>query len=202
MKPHQKLHFAAGELFTTYHDRPEQTLCTVDDGVRHVLQQLTPDMVAYASSPERGEYRGFAALHDLCDANLLLPLSDGSGMLSGEALPAYTDFCNAVVSAVTAQLVARPKTPPLEELRITLEGAAFLRDSEADEEHPDPVSDACEMIDDALTTLTDVEKEHAELLNVARLLVLAADQSRQTLSRPMLEAVHAARKALAKPCAS
>ena len=41
-----------------------------------IVNQLSDEDVAYATDPERGEYRDFAALHDLFDANELLP-SDG-----------------------------------------------------------------------------------------------------------------------------
>lgn len=49
---------------------------SVAQGADHVMSQLAPDQVAYAADPARGEYRGFAALHDLLDANMLLPFAD------------------------------------------------------------------------------------------------------------------------------
>jgi hypothetical protein len=39
---------------------------------------------------------------------------------------------------------ARPATPPLEELRILLNAAAYWADGEADEDHPDPLSEVCD----------------------------------------------------------
>ncbi len=36
------------------------------------LKELTEDDLRYARDSERGEYRGFAALHDLMDANVVL----------------------------------------------------------------------------------------------------------------------------------
>lgn len=41
-----------------------------------IFGALTKDELDYISDPERGEYIGFAALHDLCDANMLLPDPD------------------------------------------------------------------------------------------------------------------------------
>lgn len=38
-----------------------------------IVAQLTPEQIEYAIDDARGEYRGFAALHDLMDANMLLP---------------------------------------------------------------------------------------------------------------------------------
>lgn len=50
-------------------------------------------------------------------------------------------------------------TPPLEELRIILEGMSFLNDMEPDHEHPNPREEALEMIPDALDALTAYEKK-------------------------------------------
>lgn len=58
-----------------------------------------------------------------------------------------------------------PPTPPLEELRIILEGAQALRDMEADAEHPDPTGDALDLIDDALATLAALESELSAIRN-------------------------------------
>lgn len=46
------------------------------EDARFILGQLTPEQLAYAKDPARGEYRGFAALHDLMDANMILPGAD------------------------------------------------------------------------------------------------------------------------------
>lgn len=45
----------------------------IDSFARAIIARLTPEQVSYAVDAERGEYRGFAALHDLMDANMLLP---------------------------------------------------------------------------------------------------------------------------------
>lgn len=37
-----------------------------------IVELVAPVDLAYAVAPERGKYRGFAALHDVMDANLLL----------------------------------------------------------------------------------------------------------------------------------
>ncbi len=46
---------------------------TVAQGVDYVMKQLTAGDIRYASDPARGECRGFAALGDRYDHNLLLP---------------------------------------------------------------------------------------------------------------------------------
>ena len=46
---------------------------TIQQTAAHILSQLTPEDIAYASSTDRDNYRGFAALHDRVDANMLYP---------------------------------------------------------------------------------------------------------------------------------
>lgn len=41
------------------------------------------------------------------------------------------------------------RTPPLHELRIMLNAAAYWADAEADEDHPDPLSEVCDLARDA-----------------------------------------------------
>jgi hypothetical protein len=48
------------------------TALAMQDAMR-ILEGVTSEQLAYASSENRGEYRGFSALHDLMDANELLP---------------------------------------------------------------------------------------------------------------------------------
>ncbi len=67
---------------------------TVEQGVKFVIDQLTPELMAYAKSPARGSDRGFAALHDRCDANLLLPARANKGN--------DTAYLNAVMEGVNA----------------------------------------------------------------------------------------------------
>lgn len=50
------------------------------------------------------------------------------------------------------------KTPILEELKITIEGAVALFDAEPDEDHPDPVDDAIELVREAEELLPEVIK--------------------------------------------
>lgn len=46
---------------------------TLESGMWHVLGQLSDNQKMYAGHRSKGVYRGFAALHDVCDANMLLP---------------------------------------------------------------------------------------------------------------------------------
>ena len=50
------------------------------------------------------------------------------------------------------------KTPILEELKITIEGAVALFDAEPDEDHPDPIDDAIELVREAEELLPEVIK--------------------------------------------
>lgn len=69
-------------------------------GAAAVMAQLTLEDIAYAGDPERGEYRGFAALHDRCDANMLLPgAEDCSG---GDA---QIDWLNLVMESVSLRII-------------------------------------------------------------------------------------------------
>ena len=61
-----------------------------------LFAQLSPEQLAYAISPARGAFRGFAALHDLLDANMLLPQYPADE--SEPSLTAHTDRCNAAMS--------------------------------------------------------------------------------------------------------
>lgn len=73
---------------------------TVAQGARHVRDQLTLNQMVYAMSPKRGIYRGFAALHDTCDANMLLPHS--SRLTNSQK---QTDYYNAVMERLTEWLI-------------------------------------------------------------------------------------------------
>ena len=48
----------------------------VQTGVAWVIRQLKHDDMLYAGDIARGEYRGFAAIGDSCDHNMLLPFSN------------------------------------------------------------------------------------------------------------------------------
>jgi hypothetical protein len=78
---------------------------THDEGARRVLNELTADEFAYAFDPARGAYRGFAALGDLCDHNMLIPFADELDLPSEDdeaataAWERYLNWCNAVTAA-------------------------------------------------------------------------------------------------------
>lgn len=65
-------------------------------------------------------------------------------------------------------------TPPLEELRITIDAVAHFLDAEPDAEHPTPLEDARELITDAVVTMAAVEQQHAAILTVMKNLAAAA----------------------------
>lgn len=73
----------------------DQTADRIKAAATHVMAQLTPSDVEYASSVERGEHRGFSALHDLLDANMLLPQD-----IIDEAARGNCDGANAVIELV------------------------------------------------------------------------------------------------------
>ena len=82
---------------------------SVAQGADHVMSQLTPDQIAYAADPARGEYRGFAALHDEMDANMLLPFADDPDVLADDDTWAdehakWTSFANAVMDEVSRRI--------------------------------------------------------------------------------------------------
>lgn len=74
---------------------------TVRDAAEHIISKLVPEEIAYAGSKERGQYRGFAALHDHCDANMLIPGAEDYD--AGNE--AQTAWMNAVMDEVTAIIV-------------------------------------------------------------------------------------------------
>jgi hypothetical protein len=55
------------------------------------------------------------------------------------------------------------KTPILDELRITIEGAVALFDAEPDEDHPDPIDDAIELVREAESLLPEAGKRLIEI---------------------------------------
>jgi hypothetical protein len=55
------------------------------------------------------------------------------------------------------------KTPILDELRITIEGAVALFDAEPDEDHPDPIDDAIELVREAESLLPEAGKRLVEI---------------------------------------
>lgn len=74
---------------------------TVSRGADLVLGKCKAEWIQYAGSPERGNYRGFAALHDKCDANMLLPYADSP------TVSVTNDDYNAFVSLVMSEVSRR-----------------------------------------------------------------------------------------------
>jgi len=70
--------------------------------VAHVVGQLSMADVVYAGSPARGESRGFAALHDRTDANMLLPGAEDADPADEE----WMARANRTIAAVTDRIVA------------------------------------------------------------------------------------------------
>ncbi len=71
--------------------------------VGRFLSKLSADERAYAASPDRGESRGFAAVHDFTDANELLL---EAGCPAPDGTQARLDDINTVITAITAALIA------------------------------------------------------------------------------------------------
>lgn len=94
----QCFHEKDGEKFTTFEGRPEGYTAPT---ALEIFQKLTPAQVAYAASTARGEYRGFAALHDLMDANMLLI---GDGEFTGTVEDIHRH--NATMEEVSALIIA------------------------------------------------------------------------------------------------
>lgn len=84
---------------------PDYKGMTVMEGAEHVIRTMRKwskdwqQWIAYANDPARGKYRGFAALHDKCDANMLLPFANDCVMTDEE-----TAFYTAVMSVVTEMI--------------------------------------------------------------------------------------------------
>lgn len=76
-----------------------------------IMAKLSDEAIAYAANVKRGEFRGFAALHDLCDANMLLPNANHWTWSD-----AQVELANAVAAEVTRLLLAHPLANQREEL--------------------------------------------------------------------------------------
>ena len=109
-KPATTYAFTEGQFVRLYHGRPDGTLClSVEDEAKKLVESLTPEERDYVTIPDiEGQApRGFAALHDLCDANMRLPGSDdASGIPACDQ--AYVEFCYAVMSRFN-ELLLTPK---------------------------------------------------------------------------------------------
>jgi hypothetical protein len=77
----------------------------VDRLARAIIAELTEEQIEYATDSRRGKYAGFAALHDLFDANMILPGADAPiGELAG-----WTEMANATSDRVTEILVGKER---------------------------------------------------------------------------------------------
>ena len=65
-------------------------------------RELSLDDMEYALDPERGEYRGFAALHDRHDANMFLPRADDPSLAIDEA---FIERSNAAMDAFNTMVL-------------------------------------------------------------------------------------------------
>ena len=80
---------------------------TSADAARQPFAGLRSDDIDYAGDPARSQYRGFAALHDLFDANDLLPCDGIPDNTEDEAfVNGLCTFANEVVEHVTALIIA------------------------------------------------------------------------------------------------
>lgn len=88
-------------------------------GAVHVIRALflesslphgSHEAMDYAGHPDRGDYRGFAALHDRCDANMLLPIGEDTYDPSNEAQAKW--LCE-VMDEVTRYLILRFDQSPM-----------------------------------------------------------------------------------------
>ncbi len=78
----------------------------VAEGAEFVMAQLSREDIEYAADPARGEYRGFAALHDRMDANMILPfVDDDSVWTDGGISEEYASFANAVSDEVGRRIL-------------------------------------------------------------------------------------------------
>jgi hypothetical protein len=70
---------------------------TVEEGYRHVLNQLVPADIEYAITTQQEGITPFGTLGDIYDHNMLFPFAeDGSLNEDGHILDEWTDFANAV----------------------------------------------------------------------------------------------------------
>ena len=76
------------------------------EGAWHIFTKLSDEDIQYAGDPARGQYRGFAALHDRMDANMLLPmLGHPESLDTREKLDTHCDFSNQVMPLVTDLII-------------------------------------------------------------------------------------------------
>lgn len=96
---------------------------TVEQGINHVMKQCKPAWVKYAGDDARGEYRGFAALHDKCDANMLFPFAEEHNAADASA----TEYYNLVMAGVSAVIVALNEKAPMSGQGMSDQNAATVK---------------------------------------------------------------------------
>lgn len=78
----------------------------VDEAVELVMANLSRDDIEYAADPARGKYRGFAALHDRMDANMILPFAEDDSARGDDGITEeYVTFANAVMDKVSRRII-------------------------------------------------------------------------------------------------
>lgn len=70
-----------------------------------VMASLSREDIKYAADPSRGEYRGFAALHDIMDANMILPFAEDDSLDDAGRTDEYVLFANAVSDEVSRRIL-------------------------------------------------------------------------------------------------
>ena len=78
---------------------------TVEKGADAVMAQLSADDINYAAHPARGEFAGFAALHDRMDANMILPFAEELDFDDERETDSYLGWANAVMDEVSRRIV-------------------------------------------------------------------------------------------------
>jgi len=80
---------------------------TVDEGAEFVMASISQDDIEYAADSARGGYRGFAALHDRMDANMILPFAEDASIWNDDGiLEEYVSFANAVSDEVSRRILS------------------------------------------------------------------------------------------------
>lgn len=83
---------------------------SVERGEEFVWERLSYDDIGYAGDPARGHGRGFRALHDIMDANELLPSATQAGRAdlddNSYLRRDWLDWLTAVENAVSARIIA------------------------------------------------------------------------------------------------
>jgi len=89
---------------------------TIEKCARAFIATLTKEELAYCTDKERGEYMGFAALHDLMDANVelvdaivALDLPSNESPVRERFSENQIPFLNAVMEQINVQLKGKAK---------------------------------------------------------------------------------------------